>query len=147
MPIKEPGMSGLLPESDSPVLLFDGVCNLCNGFVQTIIKYDRQQLFRFSSLQSGTGARVLQYIQQDTGSVPDSLVLVYKSKYYLRSDAALKTASLLRGWWSLLTIGYILPRFLRNGIYNFVAKNRYKWFGKQDACMVPTPELTDRFLD
>jgi len=142
-----PGTDGLLPDSDRPVLLFDGVCNLCNGFVQTIIKHDRKHLFRFSSLQSGTGEKVLQYIKQDTGSVPDSLVLVYKDKYYIRSDAALKTAALLKGRWLLLTVGYIVPRFIRNGVYNFVAKNRYKWFGRQDVCMMPTPELNERFLD
>lgn len=140
-------MEGLLPDSNKPILLFDGVCNLCNGFVQTIIKNDKKQLFRFSSLQSGTGSKVLQYIQQDMGSVPDSLILLYKGKYYIKSDAALKTASLLKGRWLILTVGYIVPRFIRNSIYNYVAANRYKWFGKQAACMIPTPELYERFLD
>ncbi|MCB9047061.1 MAG: thiol-disulfide oxidoreductase DCC family protein [Chitinophagales bacterium] len=141
-------MNDLLPDSsERPVLLFDGVCNLCNGFVQAIIRNDSKKLFRFSSLQSGTGARVLQYVSQDMGAVPDSLILVYRDKYYLRSDAALKTAQLLGGKWLFLTIGYIFPKFLRNKIYDLVARNRYKWFGRRDECMVPTRELNERFLD
>ena len=137
----------MLPDSEKPILLFDGVCNLCNGFVQTIIKNDSRQLFRFASLQSGTGRDVLQHIQQDRGSVPDSLILLYKGAYYIKSDAALKTASLLKGWWTVLTMGYILPRAARNTIYDWVARNRYNWFGKKDECMIPTPELKARFLD
>jgi len=127
--------------------LFDGVCNLCNSFVQTIIRNDKRQLFRFSSLQSGTGQRVLQYIQQNTGTVPDSLILLYRGKLYFKSDAALKTASLLKGKWLFLTAGYIVPRFIRNIIYDIVARNRYRWYGKRDECMMPTPELNSRFLD
>lgn len=140
-------MKGILPDSDKPILLFDGVCNLCNGFVQRIIRQDKGQLFRFASLQSGTGQRVLQYIQQDMGTVPDSLILLYKGRYYTKSDAALKTAELLKGWWQVLTIGYIVPAFMRNPIYDWVARNRYKWYGQRDECMLPTPELKARFLD
>lgn len=140
-------MMGTLPDSDTPILLFDGVCNLCNGFVQLIIRQDKRKLFRFASLQSGTGTQVLQYIQQDMGTVPDSLILLYKGRYYTKSAAALKTAVLLKGWWQLLTIGYIMPPFMRNPIYDWVARNRYKWFGRQDTCMLPSPELNARFLD
>lgn len=140
-------MLGKLPDSNQPILLFDGVCNLCNGFVQFIIRRDSLQLFRFSSLQSGTGTRVLQYIAEDAGSVPDSLILLYKDRYYTKADAAIKIASLLGGGWHLLRAGYILPRRLRNAIYDFVARNRYKWYGKRDECMLPTPELASRFLD
>lgn len=140
-------MLGKLPDSDQPILLFDGVCNLCNGFVQFIIRRDAQQQFRFSSLQSGTGRRVLQYIADDAGSVPDSLILLYKGRYYTKADAALKIAMLLGGGWRLMGAGYILPGFIRNAIYDLVARNRYKWFGKQDECMIPTPELSSRFLD
>jgi predicted DCC family thiol-disulfide oxidoreductase YuxK len=136
-----------LPDSDRPLLLFDGVCNLCNSFVQTIIRNDKRQLFRFSSLQSGTGQRVLQYIQQNTGTVPESLILLYRGKLYFKSDAALKTALLLKGKWLFLTAGYIVPRFIRNIIYDIVARNRYRWYGKRDECMMPTPELNSRFLD
>lgn len=140
-------MLGKLPDSDQPILLFDGVCNLCNGFVQFIIRHDAQQIFRFSSLQSGTGRGVLQYIADNVGPVPDSLILLYKGHYYTKADAALKIARLLGGGWRLLVVGYILPAFIRNGIYDLVARNRYKWFGKRDECMIPTPELTSRFLD
>lgn len=104
-------------------------------------------MFRFSSLQSGTGQRVLQYIKENSGSVPDSLILLYKGQVYFKSDAALKIASLLNGKWTLLTAGYIFPRFLRNIIYDWVARNRYRWFGRRDECMIPTPELNARFLD
>lgn len=136
-----------LPGNSQPVLLFDGVCNLCNRFVQAAIRADKQRVFRYSSLQSGTGQQVTQYILQHSGSVPDSIILTYRGEYYTRSSAVLKAAQLLGGPWRLLSIGYLLPAFLRDGIYNFVAKNRYKWFGRKDTCMVPTPELKALFLD
>lgn len=142
-----PEIAGTLPESDRPILLFDGVCNLCNGFVRTIIKYDKKQRFRFSSLQSETGQQVVHYIEQHVGSVPDSLILLYKGVYYTRSGAVLMTAKLLGGIWRLLMVGYGLPTGLRDRLYGFVASHRYKWFGKRDECMVPTPELMARFLD
>ena len=139
-------MPGTLPDSTGPILFFDGVCNLCNNFVQLVIKNDKQAKFRFSSLQSGTGDTVRQHLLQSMGPVPDSLILLYKGRFYFKSDAAIMTARLLGGAWSLLTLGYILPRFLRNAIYDRVARNRYKWFGKRDSCMIPTPELNERFL-
>lgn len=139
-------IKGKLPDSEQPVLLFDGVCNLCNGFVQMIIKRDKKGVFRFASLQSGTGQEVLAYIKEQTGTVPDSLVLIYKGKYYIKSDAAIKTAQILGGSWKLLTAGFIFPKGFRNSVYDLVARNRYKWFGKEDECMIPTPELKARFL-
>lgn len=137
----------MLPDSEQPILLFDGLCNLCNHFVQVVIKHDKQRMFRFASLQSETGLEVLRHIRWEMGFVPDSLVLLYKGKIYIKSDAALKTASKLKGVYPLLTIGYILPRRLRDVIYDIVAKYRYKWFGKRNECMIPTPELQSRFLD
>lgn len=136
-----------LPETDSPVLFFDGVCNLCNRFVQVVIKQDKKRLFRFASLQSGAGTLVKTQIEQAGVSVPDSLILSYKSRIYYKSDAALKTARLLGGVWSVLLVGYVIPKTIRDGFYDFVAKNRYSWFGKKDECMIPTPELKARFLD
>lgn len=138
----------MLPDSsNSPILFFDGVCNLCNGFVQFIIRHDKKGIFRFSSLQSNAGQGVLSHLTEKYGPVPDSLVLLYKGKFYTRADAALEIAKLLGGGWKLFSVGYIMPRVLRNKIYDFVARNRYKWYGKRDECMMPTKELKSRFLD
>ncbi len=136
-----------LPDSEQPILFFDGVCNLCDGFVQKIIKNDSKELFRFSSLQSGAGASLLRFINEKEGAVPDSLILLYKGQYYKKSDAVLKVGKLLGGKWSLIAAGKIIPAYIRDLMYDFVAKNRYKWFGKQDNCMIPRPELKTRFLD
>lgn len=140
------GASVRLPDSSQPILLFDGVCNLCNGFVQTIIKNDKNNIFRFSSLQSGTGQRVVAYINRRQ-PVPDSLILLYRDKYYTQSDAAIKTAELLGNKWHIMRLGYFFPKAIRNSIYKLVARNRYKWFGKKEHCMVPTEDLQSRFLD
>lgn len=137
----------MLPDSEHPILFFDGLCNLCNQFVQTVIKRDKKARFRFASLQSDTGLEMLRHIRREKGYIPDSLVLLYKGQVYIKSSAAIKTASLLKGGLSLLTIGYILPRPIRDVIYDMVAKYRYKWFGKRNECMIPTPELRARFLD
>ena len=135
-----------LPGKDHSILYFDGVCNLCNGVVQQVIKNDRKQQFLFASLQSGAGAAAQETIKQQYGKVPDSIILYHKGKYYIKSAAALKTARLLGGAWKLLAIGYILPPFFRNIVYDWVARNRYRWFGRQDTCMMPTEELNARFL-
>lgn len=132
--------------ADRPVVLFDGECNLCNNFIQFIIRHDKKKQFLFATLQSAAGEKELQQLRKKTGNVPDSVILQYKGQYYVKSAAALHVLRLLGGAWSMLYAGIILPRFLRNAFYDFVAKNRYKWFGKSDVCMVPTPELMDRFL-
>ena len=137
----------MLPDSEQPILFFDGLCNLCNQFVQAVIKHDKQGVFRFSSLQSSAGQQVQEHILKESGAVPDSLVLLYKGRIYIKSAAALKTASLLKGVYTVLSIGYILPRPIRDAIYDIVAKYRYKWFGRRNECMIPTPELQSRFLD
>lgn len=129
-----------------PVLLFDGVCNLCNGAVQFIIDRDPEGVFRFASLQSEAAKKVLgQYpeIPQDISTV----VLLENNQVYTRSDAALRAARHLPGAWPLLYGFIIVPRTIRDAVYNWIARNRYRWFGKKDQCMIPTPELQDRFLD
>lgn len=133
--------------SQHPVVFFDGVCNLCNRTVQFIIRHDKEGIFRFAALQSGPGAEVRDAVKAEYGYVPDSIILSYKGKYYIRSSAALKIAMLLGGIGWLLAPGYLFPRFIRNAVYHAIAKRRYKWFGKRDECMVPTPELRSRFLD
>lgn len=125
-----------------PVILFDGVCNLCNNTVQFIIRHDKAHRFRFAALQSAYGQRVT----AEFAISGDSVVLFQNGKIYQRSSAVLKIAPRLHGLYWLLGAGYILPRFLRDAIYDFVARNRYKWFGKQESCMIPTKELQALFL-
>lgn len=129
----------------NPIVLFDGVCNLCNGSVQFLIKRDRQARLRFASLQSDTG----QKLQADLGMDPqalDSVVLVEGDRWYKESDAALRIARNLPGPWKLLAAFRIVPRPLRDAVYRLIARNRYRWFGKAETCWLPTPELRSRFL-
>lgn len=127
-----------------PVILFDGVCNLCNGAVQFVIRHDKANLFRFASLQSAFGQKILaQYNLSST--VFSSFILVEDNRIYTKSTGALKVSSRLNGYrWTKFLL--IIPSFLRNFFYNLIAKNRYRWFGKQEACWLPTPELKAKFL-
>lgn len=127
---------------DNPIVFFDGVCNLCDHTVQFIIRHDKKKQFRFAALQSPLGAEFMAAHQLKGNSV----VLYYRGKYYQKSAAAMKIAGLLGGRWSLLGAGYILPGFIRDALYDFIARNRYKWFGKQDACMIPGPGVRALFL-
>lgn len=134
-----------MPVNYNAVILFDGVCNLCNGFVQFVIKHDRQGYFKFTALQSAAGQEILR--QTDLANNPlGTVVLVENEKIYVRSTAALKILARLDGFWSITYIGIILPAFLRDLIYVGIARNRYRWFGKQESCMLPTPALKGRFL-
>jgi len=128
--------------ADRPILFFDGECNLCNGGVQFIIKRDRKKRFLFAALQSAAGAEA----KQQSGGA-DSFILFYCGRYYTKSGAALRVARLMSGLWPMLYAGIILPRFVRDWVYDIVARNRYKWFGKRNECMMPTPELRERFLE
>jgi predicted DCC family thiol-disulfide oxidoreductase YuxK len=133
-------------EIDHPVVLFDGVCNMCNRIVIFIIKRDRKATFRFASLQSLTGVRLL----QQHGLAPsdfNTVILIDGSRYYTKSTAALHVFKRLGGLWPLLYVFIVIPKPIRDTIYAWVARNRYKWFGKKDQCMIPTPELKQRFLD
>jgi predicted DCC family thiol-disulfide oxidoreductase YuxK len=136
-----------IPE-DKKIILFDGVCNLCNGAVLFIIKRDRKDVFRFAALQSEIGKKLTEERNIDTEKV-DSIILVDPGvAYYSRSTAALEIAKEFNGFWVLLRpFQFILPESIRDGIYNFIARNRYKWFGKKESCMIPTPELKAKFLD
>lgn len=128
------------------IILFDGVCNLCSGSVQFIIKRDPAAYFRFASLQSDFGQRQLARFKLDQNSF-HSIILVQGDRYFERSDAALAIVRKLSGAWPMLYGFKILPRFLRDAIYNLISRNRYKFFGKKDACWLPTPELKSRFKD
>ena len=127
-------------------MLFDGVCNLCNGAVNFIIDHDPKSKFKFAALQSDFGQEQLQLLGFDQKEF-DSLVLLSKGKVYKKSSAALRIAKKLSGLYPLLYGFIILPSFIRDGVYNIIAKNRYKWFGKQDACRIPTPDLKARFVE
>ena len=130
---------------DQPIVLFDGVCNLCNGAVQFIIRHDKKNIFMFASLQSEVGRKILEQYNFPLDEL-NSFILIENNKAYTRSTGALRIAKKLNGLWPLLYGFIIIPKFIRDSIYNWVAGNRYKWFGKKDACMIPTPELKARFL-
>ena len=129
-----------------PIVLFDGVCNLCSSSVQYIIKRDKNNLFRFASLQSGIGQKLLAKYNLSATDL-DSFVLIQEGKAYKKSTGALKVARRLSGPAQLLYSFILLPAFLRDAVYTFVGKNRYKWFGKKEVCWLPTPALRSKFLD
>ena len=131
--------------TDKKIVLFDGVCNLCNASVQFILKRDQKKQFLFASLQSQPGRQLLKQFHLPTNTF-NSFVLVEGDKIYTRSSGILRMLKHLGRGWQLLYIFIILPAFIRDGVYNIVAKNRYKWFGKKEECWVPTPELNERFL-
>lgn len=129
------------------IILFDGVCNLCNGAVLFVIKRDKKDTFRYAALQSDIGQKLTKERGIDTEKV-DSIVLIEPGvAYYTKSTAALKIAMDFGGIWKLLYIFTWLPEGFRNRIYDYVAANRYKWFGRKDECMIPTPELKSKFLE
>lgn len=135
-----------MANNKSKVILFDGVCNLCNGAVLFIIKRDPKAKFKFAALQSDIGMSLTAEHNIDTTKT-DSIVLVEAGKVYIKSTAALRVARHLKGGYPLLYGFIIFPAFFRNWVYDWIAKNRYKWFGKKESCMIPTPELKSRFLD
>lgn len=133
-------------EKDKKVILFDGVCNLCNNSVQFIIKRDRKDVFRYAALQSEIGKELLAERNIDTSKV-DSIILIEPGvAFYTKSDAALEIGRSFGGVWTLLSVFNLIPSSLRNIVYDFVAKNRYRWFGRKNACMIPTPDLKAKFL-
>lgn len=134
------------PHTNPPLLLFDGVCNLCNSIVQFVIRQDKRQQIRFAALQTTTGQSILQKNKLAADDLK-TFMLVKGDRVYLRSTAALELFKILGGLWSLLYIFIIVPRPIRDAIYNFIANNRYRWFGKKESCMIPSPELKARFIE
>lgn len=131
---------------EKPIVLFDGVCNLCSSAVQFIIRHDKKNIFMFTSLQSEAGQKLLAQYHFPLDEL-NSFILIENNKAYTRSTGALKVAKKLNGLWPWLYSFIIIPKIFRDSIYDLVGKNRYKWFGKKDACMIPTPELKARFLN
>jgi predicted DCC family thiol-disulfide oxidoreductase YuxK len=129
------------------IILFDGVCNLCNSAVQFIIKRDKKDVFRFVALQSDLGMEICIYIGIDQKAT-DSIILYEPGiAYYYKSQAALQIASELGSFYSLLTIFKVLPKKISDIFYDYIAKNRYRWYGKKESCMIPSPELKAKFLE
>ncbi len=127
------------------MVLFDGVCNLCNGAVTWLLERDKRKALHFGALQSDAGRRLLKQRAANT-NLPDSIVFIDAQGVHTRSDAALRIASHLGMPWSLLSVFRIVPRGLRDAIYSWIARNRYHWFGKRDTCMLPSPDVANRFL-
>lgn len=133
-------------EENKKIILFDGVCNLCNGAIQFIIKNDRNDVFRYAPLQSDIGRKLLAERQLDTKAI-DSIVLIEPGvAYYIKSDAALQIGKHLKGYRTISSILLLIPSPLSNIVYDFIARNRYHWYGKKQECMIPTPELKAKFL-
>lgn len=132
--------------NSNPVILFDGVCNLCNSSVLFIIKHDPKKQFRFASLQGDYGQQVLKRFQLPSNTL-NSFILLKDDQIFTHSTGALKVAKELSGAWPLLYVFIILPAFIRNAVYQFIANNRYNWFGKKESCMVPSPALQSLFYN
>ena len=128
------------------LILFDGVCNLCNGSVQFIIKHDPLKKFSFASLQSDTAQKILRNYTLDTPELY-SIILFENGRIFDRSTAVLRIAKELSGWWPFFYLFIIVPPFIRHWVYKLIANNRYKMFGKADECWIPMPELRGRFLN
>lgn len=129
----------------APVLLFDGVCNLCNASVQWVLRHDRHGIFQFAALQSETGQSLLRKWGRPVEDF-DSVVLVDGDRLLLHSDVPLEIARRIGGGWQLLYVFKIVPRPLRDAVYHWVARNRYRWFGRKAECMLPRPEWKGRFI-
>jgi predicted DCC family thiol-disulfide oxidoreductase YuxK len=131
--------------ADSSIILFDGMCNFCNSSINFIIKHDKKNHFRFAPLQSEAGKQLLNQLNLiDSNS--DTIILIENNKLYKRSDAVLRIAKHLDRAYFLLFGFLIIPRFLRDGVHKYISLNRYKWFGKNDICIIPTPELRRKFI-
>ena len=129
------------------LILFDGVCNLCNSSVQYVIKHDTNNQFMFTALQSEAGKQIIDAYHIDTNQVDSILLYTPNKGVVYKSSAALKIATHLGFPQNLMGVFFIVPPFMRNWVYDYVAKNRYKWYGKQEACWIPTPELKSKFLE
>jgi predicted DCC family thiol-disulfide oxidoreductase YuxK len=132
---------------DKTIILFDGVCNLCDSLVQKIIKLDKKDNFRFVSLQSQLGIEIINHIGLSNKNI-DSIVLYQIGKaYYYKSEAVFEIAKIIGGKFYWIKFFGLFPKFITDYAYDFVAKNRYKWYGKKDNCMIPSPEILDKFYN
>ena len=132
--------------TDQRIILFDGICNLCNNAVKFVLKRDKNSTFKFASLQSDVAKKLLH-----NKEVPDidagTFVLIENGIIFTRSTAALKVCKYLSGFWPLMTAFLFVPQLIRDWVYNLISKNRYRWFGKRETCMIPSPEVKNKFLN
>lgn len=135
----------VLPEHKN-IILFDGVCNLCNASINYVIDHDVNDLYRFVALQSDLGIEIQEYLGIATTDLDSIILYIPNEAYYVKSTAAIKIMKSFKGIWKLSIIFQVIPEMIRNIIYDYIAKNRYKWYGKQDACRIPTKELKAKFL-
>ncbi len=131
--------------SDTKIILFDGVCNLCNSGINYIIDHDKNNRFKFASLQSDAGQSFLKKSGLNDKDF-DSVILIEGEKFYTKSSAVLRIADEFGPLWKLFYVFIVIPAPVRNFFYDIIARHRYKWFGKKDSCRVPTPELKEKFL-
>ena len=131
--------------TEYPVVLFDGICNYCNALVNFLIRQDKKKKLRFAALQSAAGQRLLEQYGLPKDHF-DSFIVINRGKAYQRSTAALILYNKLPWWWKWTQLFWIFPPFIRDAVYNIIARNRYRWFGKKDQCMVPGPEVRERFI-
>jgi predicted DCC family thiol-disulfide oxidoreductase YuxK len=137
-------LAGLL-QDHGLILLYDGVCGFCDGFVQFVLRHDRTGAMRFATLQGPIGQAALRELPQLADV--DSVILLHRGGAWARSTAALEVARYLGGIWRVALLGYAVPRVIRDGVYDWFARHRYRWFGRFDACPIPTPATRQRFLD
>ena len=130
---------------NTAIILFDGVCNFCNSSVNKIIKHDKKNRFKFAALQSEIGKKLLQKYALDASKM-DSIILIENDAAFIKSTAILRIAKQLNGIYPLAYSFIIIPTFIRNFFYDFIARNRYKWWGKNDSCMIPTDEVKEKFI-
>ena len=135
-----------IPENKK-LILFDGVCNLCNEAVLNIIKQDKKDIFLFTALQSNTGKNIINELGIDTSKIDSIVLYIPREDYFIKSEAALKIANEFYGLWKLIQVFRIFPVFFNDFFYDFIARNRYRWFGKKEECMIPTKKLNPKFLN
>jgi len=137
-------MKNNLKKHHQNIIFFDGVCGLCNGFVDFVLRNDSKKQFLFAPLQGDTFKK---WKQTTSMEFPDSVVLLIDNEFSIKSTAALKILVMLGGWYSVANFFFIVPLFIRDGVYDFIARNRYGWFGKKESCRLPSPEERSVFLD
>lgn len=135
-----------MPMNNSSIILFDGECHFCSEVVQFTIRRDPREHFTFAPLQSDTGQKLLRYAGLPSDNL-DTFVLIENGKAYIQSTAALRVVRRLHKLWPILYAFIVVPKPIRNSIYRWVARNRYRWFGRSSTCMMPSPEITHRFLE
>ena len=131
---------------DKKIILFDGVCNLCDSSVQFVIKHDKKDIFRFVSLQSEWGQKIISHIGISDLNIDSTILYEPEKGHYYKAEVAFRILKELNGIYQCLLVFSIFPKSILNNIYDYVAKNRYEWFGKKESCMIPTPELQSKFL-